>query len=118
MKRLFLSLLLISASTYVKSQSVIIYVTEKIKSAEIPVVRTDFEVAINDSIKKKLTSQNDGSLPRISLEKGKYKIMVSGNEFMDAVEKDVVVNESRTTELTVFINRKPQQPAETKKTKK
>ncbi|MGZ3899689.1 MAG: hypothetical protein ACXVNM_07560 [Bacteroidia bacterium] len=106
MKHLFFTVVFVGGFGLLKSQSIIIYATEKIKGAEIPVIRKDFEVVINDSIKKKGTSRNDGSLPRIAVTKGKYKIMIAGDEFNEAIEKDVVVNEFRTTELTIFVNRK------------
>lgn len=116
MKQLFCFAFLISTSAVLKSQSIVIYATEKIKGAEIPIVRTDFEVVINDSIKKKSTSRNDGSLPRIAVAKGKYKVLLAGDEFNETIEKDVVVNEFRTTELTIFVNRKSK-PAVTDKRK-
>lgn len=98
-----------------KSQSIIVYVTEKIKGAEIPVIRTDFEIYVNDTLRKKATSQADGSLPRIALYNGKHQLTLKSEEFNDASEKDVLIKDYRTTEVTVFVTRKTQPKVEAKK---
>ena len=84
-----------------KAQSVYIYASQKIKGAEIPIERVDFDVFINDSLKKKFTSGNDGALGRISLEKGKYKIKISTLEYADGLNNEVIINESKTTNLVL-----------------
>lgn len=103
MKYFLLTLALWSGSQLMHAQSIIIYAAEKIKTAEAPVPRTEFEVTVNDTLKVKKTSDHDGSLGRISLPPGKYKIKISNPEYSDGFEKEVIVNESKTTEVSVFV---------------
>ena len=101
MKRLIFILFVLVNCKAAKAQCIWIYVSEKVKGAEIPIERTEFDVVVNDTLKRHMTSKNDGSLGKIYLEKGKYKVKVSNPEYIDAIETEVVVNESRTTNLTV-----------------
>lgn len=102
-----------------KSQSVFLYANEKVNGIEIPIERVDFDVTINDTILKKFVSKNDGSLGRISLEKGKYKLKLMSEEFSDTVLDCVIVNESKTTSINALMNRlNAQQLEEKKKNKK
>lgn len=117
MKKLLLIFSLFTFGAAFKAQCIFIYAAEKIKTAEVPVPGTEFDVTINDSIKMKRTSDHDGSLGRISLEKGKYTIKISNPEFTEGFEKEVVVNESRTTEVSVFIARLSAAQLEEKKKK-
>ncbi|MBA2612710.1 MAG: hypothetical protein H0U95_12100 [Bacteroidetes bacterium] len=87
----------------IKAQCIRIYVAEKIKEVEIPIERRDFEITINDTMKLNLTSGNNGLLGRIALDKGTYKVMIQNPEFADAVIKDVVVEESRSNNLTINV---------------
>jgi hypothetical protein len=89
----------------VKSQCIFIYASEKIKGAEIPIERREFEVVINDTLKKKVVSHNDGSLGRMSLEPGTYKIKISNPEYQDATQENVVVKESKTTNVVINLVR-------------
>jgi hypothetical protein len=117
MKKLIITTLFLVAISYNgKSQSIYVYASEKIKGAEIPIERVDFEVIVNDSIKKKFTSQNDGSLGRISVPKGKYKVKLTTEEFADGINEEVIVNEFKTTSLVVNLLRlTPAQIEEKKK---
>ncbi|MBI2720831.1 MAG: hypothetical protein HYX39_01520 [Bacteroidetes bacterium] len=105
MKQLFLYLFFITG--VLKSQCIFIYAAEKIKTAEIPLTKTDFTVTINDTLKLVRSSDNDGSLGRISVEKGKYNIKIKSAGFSDGFQNEVVVNESRTTDVTIILTRKP-----------
>jgi hypothetical protein len=115
MKNFSLVLLMMLSFGVARSQSIIVYVTEKIKGAEIPVIRTDFDVVVNDSLKKKGTSQADGSLPRIGLYNGTHKITLKSDEFNDVTENDILIKDFRTTEVTVYVSRKSQPKTEGKK---
>jgi hypothetical protein len=115
MKTFFLLLLLNLLFGLSKAQCVFIYASEKIKGVEIPLERMEFEVLINDTLKKKATSRNDGSLGRISLEKGIYTIKLSHPEFKPAVQQNVVVNESRTTNVIINLVRSGAANTEEKK---
>jgi hypothetical protein len=86
-----------------KAQCIRIYVAEKIKEAEIPVERRKFEVTINDTMKLNLTSGNNGLLGRIPLDKGTYKVVLKNPEYADAIVNDVIVEESRSNNLTVNV---------------
>ena len=113
---IFLFILLLN---FAKAQSIFIYASEKIKGVEIPIERVDFEVTVNDSIKKKYTSINDGSLGRISIPKGIYKVKLTTEEFADGITEDVIVNESKTTSLIINLVRlTPAQIEEKKKLNK
>jgi hypothetical protein len=101
-----------------KSQSVFIYAAEKIKTAEVPVARTEFDIIINDTLKVKRTSASDGGLGRIALEKGKYTLRIINPEFSDGFEKEVIVNEYKTTEVSVFVTRLTKEQLEEKSKKK
>lgn len=116
MKKVITLVFIILISLAGKSQSIYVYASEKIKGAEIPIERVDFEVIVNDSIKKKFTSQNDGSLGRISVPKGKYKVKVTTEEFADGINEEVIVNDFKTTSLVVNLVRlTPAQIEEKKK---
>jgi hypothetical protein len=116
MKQVILGLCLAALAASARSQCIFIYAAEKIKGAEIPIVRTEFEVTINDSLKKKVSSLNDGSLGRISLEKGIYKIKISSSEFADGFQENVIVNASKSTDVVINLRRRG--PAETEEKKK
>ncbi|MCE3260729.1 MAG: hypothetical protein K0S12_2370 [Bacteroidetes bacterium] len=119
MKQVILFLFLFGFAHTGKSQCIFIYAAEKIKGAEIPIVRTEFEVTINDSLKKKVSSLNDGSLGRISLEKGTYRVKISSSEFTDGFQENVIVNESKSTDVVINLTRRgPGQTEEKKKTPK
>ena len=101
----FKSILFLSFFNFIKAQSIFIYASEKIKGVEIPVERTEFKIWVNDTLKKTGTSENDGSLGRISLEKGTYKLKITNEEYADAVNDAVVVNESKTTKVIINLSR-------------
>ncbi len=119
MNKSILFLSFVCLSFFIKAQSIFIYASEKIKGVEIPIERVDFEVTVNDSIKKKFTSINDGSLGRISIPKGIYKVKLTTEEFADGIKEEVVVNESKTTSLIINLVRlTPAQIEEKKKLNK
>lgn len=102
-----------------KAQCMFIYASEKIKGVEIPIERVEFEVTINDTLKKKCTSKNDGSLGRINVDRGTYKVKITTDEFSDGISEEVTVNESRTTNIIINVVRlTPAQVEEKKKGKK
>lgn len=103
MKHLILVVFLTLFIYCTKAQCIRIYVAEKVKEVEIPIERRDFEITINDTMKLNLTSGNNGLLGRISLDKGTYKVMIQNPEFADAIVKDVVVEESRSNNLTINV---------------
>jgi hypothetical protein len=78
-----------------------IYASEKIKGVEIPITRVEFDVVINDTIKKKLTSAGDGSLGRISLPQGLYNVKIMNPEYKDGIKNNVIVRESRTSDVII-----------------
>ena len=86
-----------------KAQCIRIYVAEKVKGVEIPIERREFDITINDTIKLKLTSGNSGLLGRIPLDRGTYKVKIQNPEFADAIVNDVVVEESRSNNLTINV---------------
>jgi len=119
MKSITVSFIFIILLNFAKAQSIYVYASEKIKGVEIPLERIDFEVTVNDSIKKKFTSQNDGSLGRISIPKGKYKVKVTTEEFEDGINEEVIVNDFKTTSLIINLVRlTPAQIEEKKKLNK
>ncbi|MCE3226202.1 MAG: hypothetical protein K0S32_753 [Bacteroidetes bacterium] len=119
MRTLILSVLFISLCGVAKSQCIFIYAAEKIKGAEIPIERTEFHVVINDTMKRTISSHNDGSLGRISLEKGKYKVKISSEEFADGISEEVIVKESRSTDVIIpLVRLTPAQIEEKKKASK
>ena len=98
----FILLSIFTFSVYLgKAQCIRLYVSEKVKGAEIPVERRKFEVTINDTMKLNLTSGNDGYLGRISLDRGTYKVVLKNADYSEAIVKDVIVEESRSNNLTV-----------------
>ena len=103
MKQLFLIGSLVFLFYTGKSQCIRIYVAEKVKEIEIPVERREFEVTVNDTMKWNLTSVNNGLLGRIALEKGTYKVKLTNPEYADAIINDVVVEESRSNNLTINV---------------
>ncbi len=86
-----------------KAQCIRIYVAEKVKEVEIPIERREFDIIINDTMKYHLTSVNNGLLGRIALDKGVYKVKLSNPEYADAIVTDVVVEESRSNNLTINV---------------
>ncbi|MCW3076781.1 MAG: hypothetical protein JWO32_1390 [Bacteroidetes bacterium] len=118
LKHVFLTLVFICSLSTMQSQSIIIYVTEKIKRAEIPVGRTEVDVTINDTLKLKRVSDNDGSLARIALPNGTYKVMVTNPEYNAGFEKEVIVKDYRTTETTIYVSKLSASEMEDKKKKK
>jgi hypothetical protein len=102
-----------------KAQCIFIYASEKIKGVEIPITTVEFDVVINDTIKKKAVSKGDGSLGRMSLEMGTYKVKISNPEFEDGISNGVVVKESRSTSVIINLVRlTPAQIEERKKLEK
>lgn len=101
------NLLLIAFFTFtafiLKAQCIRVYVSEKIKGIEIPIQRREFEVFVNDTLKRKIASDNSGFLVRLSLTKGKYNIKLVNPEFSEAFQKDVVVEESKNTDVTIIV---------------
>ncbi len=87
-----------------KAQCIRIYVSEKIKGIEIPIGRREFEVYVNDTLKKKLETDGSGYLTRLSLEKGKYNIKIASSEYACVPMNDVVVEESRSTDITIIVS--------------
>jgi LytS/YehU family sensor histidine kinase len=90
-----------------RSQCIFIYVNEKVKGVEIPIVNEEFQIIVNDSIKHTRRSKSDGSLGRIVLEKGTYKVKIVNPDFSEGNKADVIVNESRTTDVEMLLTRKP-----------
>ncbi|MDP3557100.1 MAG: hypothetical protein Q8T03_06975 [Bacteroidota bacterium] len=103
MKQIILISIFTLAAFFCKAQCIRIYVAENIKGAEIPVERRSFEITINDTMKVNLTSGNNGLLGRISLDRGTYKVKIQNPEFADVVMNDVVVEESRSNNLTMTV---------------
>ncbi|MBA3680975.1 MAG: hypothetical protein H0W73_07380 [Bacteroidetes bacterium] len=103
MKQLFFIAFFALAVFTTNAQCIRIYVAQKIKEVEIPIERREFEITINDTMKLNLTSTNDGLLGRVSLEKGTYKVKLQSDEYADAIVTDVIVEESRSNNLTINV---------------
>jgi hypothetical protein len=103
MKQLFLITFFAFSVFSTKAQCIRIYVAQKVKGVEIPIERREFEITINDTMKLNLTSTSDGLLGRVSLDKGIYKVKLQSEEYADATVSDVVVEESRSNNLTVNV---------------
>ena len=101
MKKALLLLVFLAFSKAVKSQCIFIYAAEKIKGVEIPIERREFDVFINDSIKKHVTSFADGSLGRMGLNPGIYKVKISNPEYQDGMKAEVIVKESKSTDVVI-----------------
>lgn len=101
MKNFLITSAFILAAFSFKAQSIWVYAAEKVKGVEIPVQWEEFEVTINDSIKRKFTAQNDGSLGRFSLDNGKYKVTIKSLNFVyaDVTRDDVIIKDFRTTDV-------------------
>jgi hypothetical protein len=117
LKTLVKSTLLIAFVGSLKAQSAFVYINEKVNGIDIPIERVECEITINDSIVKKKTSQNDGSIGRFSLEKGKHRIKASSEEFQDSPVIEFIVNESKTTTLSIVLIRLTPTQLEEKKKK-
>lgn len=117
MKKLFTLAFLLFLVSKGKSQSIWVYAAEKIKGVEIPVQWEEFEIIVNDSIKKKFTAQTDGSLGRISLENGKYKVKLISLNFAyeDAVKEEVIIKDYRTTDVIFTLSKLTPAQIEAKK---
>lgn|GEM_PF-4013342 len=105
MKKAILFFLFFAGSMIGRSQCIFIYASEKIKGVEIPITRTEFDVVINDSIKKHLTSAGDGSLGRISLPQGLYTVKIMNPEYQDGIKTNVIVRESRSSDVIINLNK-------------
>lgn len=105
MKKAFLFFLFVAGLSVGKAQCIYIYASEKIKGVEIPITRTEFDVVINDTIKKHLTSSGDGSLGRISLPQGLYTVKIMNPEYQDGIRTNVIVRESRTSDVIINLNK-------------
>lgn len=108
-----------------KAQCIRIYVAEKVKEVEIPIERRKFEITINDTMKLNLTSGNNGLLGRVSLPSGKYNVKLTSPDYADAIMNDVVVEESKSTNITMNVvaatapvKVEEKQPADKKKAEK
>lgn len=118
MKQLFFIAFFVLAVFNIQAQCIRIYVAEKVKEVEIPIERREFEVTINDTMKLNLTSQSNGLLGRISLDRGTYKVKLTSEDYTDAILKDVVVEESKSNNLTIHVTSlTPAQIEEKKKAK-
>lgn len=118
MRQLFLTTLFVLSVFCIKAQCIRIYVAEKVKEVEIPIERREFEITINDTMKLNLTSGNNGLLGRVSLERGTYKVKLTSDDYADAIVTDVVVEESRSNNLTVNVVALTAAQIEEKKKKK
>ncbi|MBK9283264.1 MAG: hypothetical protein IPM51_02995 [Sphingobacteriaceae bacterium] len=101
MKKLIIFSILFLFYKSSKAQCIFVYASQRIKGVEIPIERTEFDIVINDTIKKHATSANDGSLGRISLPQGIYEVKISNPEFNIGIKKNVIVRESRTTDVII-----------------
>src|SRR5690242_17150308 len=101
MKKALLLLAFVAFSKAVKSQCIFIYPSEKIKGVEIPIERTEFDIYVNDTLKKHATSFNDGSLGRVALEPGRYTVKIKNPEYQDGIKTEVIVHESKTTNVII-----------------
>ncbi len=118
MRSLFVFAFIMLSTFIYKAQCIRIYVAEKVKEVEIPIERREFEVTINDTMKLNLTSQSNGLLGRISLDRGTYKVKLTSEDYTDAILKDVVVEESKSNNLTIHVTSlTPAQIEEKKKQK-
>lgn len=106
MKPVFLFALFLVGAYAARSQCIFVYVNEKVKGVEIPIVNEEFQIIINDSIKHMLRSKSDGSLGRIALEKGTYKVKILNPDFSEGNKPEVIVNESRTTDVEMLLTRR------------
>jgi hypothetical protein len=50
-----------------------------------------------------LTSGNNGLLGRVSLPSGKYNVKLTSPDYADAIMNDVVVEESKSTNITMNV---------------
>jgi len=103
MKHLILIVFFAGCLSSTKAQCIRVYVSEKIKGIEIPIQRREFEVFVNDTLKRKLSSDNSGFLIRLSVNKGKYNIKLVSPDYADAFMSDVIVEESKSTDITINV---------------
>jgi hypothetical protein len=115
MKPAFFFVLFMLGAYVCRSQCIFIYANEKVKGVEIPIVNEEFQIIINDSIKHMRRTKSDGSLGRIPLEKGIYKVKIINPEFSEGNKPDVTVNESRTTDVEMLLTRSAVKEEEKKK---
>jgi hypothetical protein len=115
MKPVFLFALFMLGTYVSKSQCIFIYANEKVKGVEIPIVNEEFQIIINDSIKHTRRTRSDGSLGRIPLEKGTYKVKILNPYFSEGDKPGVIVNESRTTDVEILLTRQTAVKEEEKK---
>jgi hypothetical protein len=99
-KSLFFSIFCLAAF-FSNAQAIRITVNEKVKDGVKPLTDTKFEITMNDTIKTEMTSGSDGMLGKFPLEKGKYHVVLSNPDFLNAEAKDVVVEDKRTNSITI-----------------
>ena len=104
MKNFFLVFCFLLLINLTKAQCIRIFVSETIKGVEIPIARREFEVYVNDTLKKKVQSDASGFLTRLSLERGKYDVKIKNPEYNCAPMNGVVVEESKSTEITMIVS--------------
>ena len=103
MKNFILISIFILSTSLGKAQCIRIYVAEKVKEVEIPIERRKFEITINDTMRLNLTSGTNGLLGRVSLPSGKYNVKLTSPDYADAIMNDVVVEESKSTNITMNV---------------
>lgn len=104
MKAALLSLFLTMGILESKAQCIFIYANEKVKGVEIPIANEEFQIIINDSINHKRRTKSDGSLGRISLERGTYRVKIVHPEFSEGFKSEVIVGD-RTTDVEILLTR-------------
>ncbi len=114
MKYLFFIGLFVIISGSGKAQCIRVFVSENSGGIEIPIENREFDVTINDSIKRTLTTDKSGYLTRISLEKGKYHVKLVSTEFKDAYMKDVIVEDGKSSNIVIDVFRLTQQEEQEK----
>ena len=114
MKPRLIVVLLALCAFKAKSQCIFIYANEKIKGVEIPIVNEEFRILINDTIQHVRRTKSDGSLGRIALEKGTYKVKIINPDFTEGFKSDVIVGD-RTTDVEILLSRAAGQKTEEKK---
>jgi len=117
MKPLFFFTLFLLGACFSKAQCIFVYVNEKVKGVEIPIVSEEFKIYVNDTLKATRMSKSDGCLGRIPLEKGTYKVKIVSPGFSEGSKADVVVNESRTTDVEMLLTKQAAVKEEEKKKK-
>lgn len=108
MKKEFLILILFTFSVQLHSQAIRpqgikLSVSERTKQGSKPIASGQVEITLNDSIKRVLSPDAEGSLGVIPLAQGSFTIKCKYRDCQIAEVKNIVVGEGKTAYVTLAL---------------